>query len=242
MTPEIAHRPSPNHGPRPGGGVSLLVLHYTGMTTAEAALERLCDPASQVSAHYLIDDDGRTVQLVPEDGRAWHAGVSSWRGETDVNGISIGIELANPGHEFGPAAYPEAQMEALKSLAKAIVARHGIAGRHVVGHSDVAPGRKQDPGEWFDWAGMARAGIGLWPEPAASRGRPLRLGDSGEDVGRFQAALATYGYGLVADGRFGAATRLVVEAFQRHFRPRLIDGVADRETLDRLAGLLQLLD
>ncbi|MCP4250483.1 MAG: N-acetylmuramoyl-L-alanine amidase, partial [bacterium] len=122
------------------------------------------------------------------------------------------------------------------------VTRHEIAGRNVVGHSDVAPGRKQDPGEWFDWSGLASAGIGLWPQPASSRGRELRLGDSGEDVERFQAALATYGYGLVADGRFGPATRLVVEAFQRRFRPDRLDGVADRATLDRLAGLLKLLD
>jgi N-acetylmuramoyl-L-alanine amidase len=241
MTPEIVQRSSPNHGPRPGK-VTMLVLHYTGMETAQAALDRLCDPASQVSAHYLIDESGRVVQLVAEDRRAWHAGVASWCGEPDVNGASIGVELANPGHEFGPSAYPAAQMAALRALAGGILARHGIAGRHVVGHSDVAPGRKQDPGEWFDWAGLAHSGIGLWPEPAVSRGRAFCQGDSGEDVGRFQAALASYGYGLVADGRFGPATRLVVEAFQRHFRPRLIDGVADRETLDRLAGLMQLLD
>ena len=220
----------------------MLVLHYTGMESAEAALDRLCDPAAEVSAHYLVDEAGRVVQLVDEERRAWHAGRASWRGETDINGASIGIELANPGHELGPAPYPEAQMEALIGLARGIVARHAIAPRDIVGHSDVAPARKQDPGEWFDWAALARAGLGLWPAPAAWRGRPLRRGDAGEDVERFQAALATYGYGLVADGRFGAATRQVVEAFQRHFRPARIDGVADRETLDCLAGLMTLLD
>jgi N-acetylmuramoyl-L-alanine amidase len=220
----------------------MLVLHYTGMESAEAALDRLCDPAAEVSAHYLLDEAGRVVQLVDEERRAWHAGRASWRGETDINGASIGIELANPGHELGPAPYPEAQMEALIGLARGIVARHAIAPRDIVGHSDVAPARKQDPGEWFDWAALARAGLGLWPAPAAWRGRPLRRGDAGEDVERFQAALATYGYGLVADGRFGTATRQVVEAFQRHFRPARIDGVADRETLDCLAGLMTLLD
>ena len=220
----------------------MLVLHYTGMETTEAALNRLCDPVSEVSAHYLVDENGRVFQLVAEDRRAWHAGVACWRGETDVNGASIGLELANPGHEFGPAPYSEAQMEALKVLADGIRVRHGIARRQVLGHSDVAPGRKRDPGEWFDWSGLAQAGTGLWPESAVSSGRVLRHGDRGEDVGRFQAALATYGYGLVADGRYGAVTRLVVEAFQRHFRPSLVDGVADHETLDRLAGVMKLLD
>jgi len=220
----------------------MLVLHYTGMESVDAALRRLCDPASEVSAHYLIDDNGQIFQLVAEARRAWHAGKSCWRGAADVNSASIGVELANPGHEFGPRPYPGPQMASLKALAGEIVARHGIAARNVVGHSDVAPARKQDPGEWFDWAALAEAGIGLWPAPAASRGRPLGEGDSGEDVERFQAALATYGYGLVADGRFGTLTRAVVEAFQRHFRPARVDGAADRDTLDRLAGLMRLLD
>ncbi len=220
----------------------MLVLHYTGMQTAEAALERLTAAEAGVSAHYLIDRAGRLYRLVPETERAWHAGVSRWRGVSDVNSASIGIELENKGHEFGPEPYPAAQMEVLTALTGEIVARHGIEARNVVGHSDIAPSRKQDPGEWFDWAALAAEGIGLWPSPRPSRGRVLATGDQGEDVERFQAALATYGYGLVADGRFGPVTRATVAAFQRHFRPQTVDGVADLETLDRLAGLLSLLD
>ncbi len=220
----------------------MLVLHYTGMTSAEAALERLTAPEAGVSAHYLIDREGDVYRLVPETERAWHAGVASWRGISDVNSASIGVELENKGHEFGPEPYSDTQMAALLTLAGDIAARHAIAARNVVGHSDVAPSRKEDPGEWFDWAGLAAAGIGLWPTPRPSRGRVLAAGDQGEDVERFQAALATYGYGLVADGRFGPVTRDTVAAFQRHFRPRTVDGVADLETLDRLTGLLAMLD
>ncbi|MEM7120850.1 MAG: N-acetylmuramoyl-L-alanine amidase [Pseudomonadota bacterium] len=220
----------------------MLVLHYTGMQTAEDALERLTAPEAGVSAHYLIDRAGQLFRLVPETERAWHAGVSHWRGISDVNSASIGIELENKGHEFGPEPYPAAQMATLVALAGDIVTRHCIEARNVVGHSDIAPSRKQDPGEWFDWAALAAAGIGLWPAPRPSRGRILTTGDQGEDVERFQAALATYGYGLVADGRFGPVSRATVVAFQRHFRPQNVDGVADLETLDRLAGLLSMLD
>ena len=220
----------------------MLVLHYTGMRSAEAALARLTAPEAGVSAHYLIDRAGQLYSLVSEAERAWHAGVSHWRGVSDVNSASVGIELENKGHEFGPEPYPAAQMETLINLAGEIVARHGIAARNVVGHSDIAPSRKQDPGEWFDWAALAAAGIGLWPAPRPSRGRVLATGDQGEDVERFQAALATYGYGLVADGRFGPVTRDTVAAFQRHFRPQTVDGIADLETLDRLAGLISMLD
>lgn len=239
----MIERPSPNHGPRPAGtAISVLVLHYTGMVSAEAALERLTAPEAGVSAHYLIDRAGELYSLVPETERAWHAGVSRWRGVCDINSASVGIELENKGHEFGPEPYPAAQMETLVAVAGDIVARHGIEARNVVGHSDVAPSRKQDPGEWFDWAALAAEGIGLWPVPRPSRGRVLAMGDQGEDVERFQAALATYGYGLVADGRFGPLTRDVVASFQRHFRPQTVNGDADLETLDRLAGLLAMLD
>ncbi len=161
----IVDRPSANFDARPeGAAVDILVVHYTGMETAEAALDRLMDPAAKVSAHYLIDEDGTLYRLVEEDRRAWHAGVASWRGATDVNARSIGIELVNPGHEFGYRPFPEAQTGALIDLAADIVARHRIPARNVVGHADVAPRRKMDPGELFDWPRLAAAGIGLWPE------------------------------------------------------------------------------
>lgn len=239
MTPklETIPHPSPNHGPR-RLPVFMLVLHYTGMESAGAALARLCDPAAEVSAHYLIDEDGTAYALVGEECRAWHAGAGFWRGCSDVNSASIGIELVNPGHDLGYRAFPEAQMVALETLCRAILARHAIAPRDVVGHSDVAPLRKQDPGERFDWARLAAAGIGLVPCPLTAPGRDLCPGDSGEDVERFQAALATWGYGLVADGHYGPVTAAVVTALQRHFRQVRCDGRADRETRAMLAGLL----
>lgn len=235
---------SPNHDARPEGrAVELLVLHYTGMPSTAAALERLCAPGATVSAHYLIDEEGAVYRLVPEERRAWHAGAASWRGIQDVNAASIGIELANPGHEWGYRPFTQAQMAALESLAREILARHSIPPRNVVGHSDVAPGRKTDPGELFRWKRLARAGIGLWPPSASkpsAKERPLAQGDSGPEVARLQHALAAFGYGLETDGRFDEATRAVVEAFQRHFRPRRIDGIADPETRALLVGLLDL--
>ncbi|TAL07812.1 MAG: N-acetylmuramoyl-L-alanine amidase, partial [Nitrospirae bacterium] len=160
----IVDRPSPNHGPRRRGArVDMLVLHYTGMKTLGAALERLCDPKARVSAHYLIARDGTVYRLVAENRRAWHAGVSRWAGERDVNGRSIGIELENPGHEFGYRAFPQKQMRALIALARGIVRRRKIPQHRVLGHSDVAPQRKIDPGEKFPWRALAGAGIGYWP-------------------------------------------------------------------------------
>lgn len=211
-------RPSPNFDDRPAGlGVDMLVLHYTGMRTEEEALQRLCDPAAQVSAHYVIDEDGTLTRLVPEDKRAWHAGVAFWRGRSDINARSIGIELVNPGHEFGYRPFPEAQMRALEALCRDILARHPIPARNVVGHSDVAPRRKTDPGELFDWKRLATQGIGIWPAPRAT----------GEDAA---ALLAACGY----ETEELAAS---LAAFQRHFRPARIDGIADAETLGLLAGL-----
>ena len=163
-------RPSPNHDARPAGKpIDILLLHYTGMRDAEAALRRLTDPAAKVSSHYLIDEDGATYRLVDEGRRAWHAGVSYWGGERDINGVSIGIELVNPGHEFGYRPFPQPQMEALVELGRAILARHPIPPARVLGHSDVAPTRKTDPGELFDWRALAEAGIGLWPTPPRDR-------------------------------------------------------------------------
>ena len=157
--------------------IDMLVLHYTGMRSAAEALRRLTSPEAAVSAHYLIDEDGAVWRLVPEERRAWHAGVSYWRGRRDINSASIGIELVNPGHEFGYRAFPEAQVAALEVLCRDVLSRYQIPPRHVLGHSDVAPARKDDPGELFPWRRLARAGIGLWPEPpldaSAARDRDI---------------------------------------------------------------------
>ncbi|MGH7033353.1 MAG: N-acetylmuramoyl-L-alanine amidase, partial [Stellaceae bacterium] len=218
-------------GPR-AGGIDMLVLHYTGMESAEAALARLTSPAAAVSAHYVVDEDGGIWRLVAEERRAWHAGVSSWRGRRDINGAAIGIELVNPGHEFGYRRFPEAQMAALAMLCAGILQRHPIPARHVLGHSDVAPRRKQDPGELFDWASLARAGIGLFPSSPAP--------DAPEAVGKLQALLAAIGYGTPQSGRLDVETGAVVAAFQRHFRPARCDGVPDAETRGLIAAVAAL--
>jgi len=215
----IIEKASPNFNDRPAGSpVDMLVLHYTGMISTEAALDRLCDPAAKVSAHYLIDEDGTVYRLVPESRRAWHAGLSAWRGHRDVNGRSIGIELANPGHEYGYRDFPAPQMSALTDLAGAILSRHPIPPRNIVGHSDIAPDRKLDPGERFDWRSLAERGIGLYPAQA------------GVADGDVLSLLAEYGYDTGA--------RQVVAAFQRHFRTRRIDGKADAETQSILGSLI----
>ncbi|MGH6954116.1 MAG: N-acetylmuramoyl-L-alanine amidase, partial [Alphaproteobacteria bacterium] len=201
--------PSPNHGERgPGAVVNMLLLHYTGMTSCEAALDRLCDPGAKVSAHYLVDEDGAVFRLVAEPRRAWHAGVSYWRGEQDLNSCSLGIELVNPGHEFGYRPFPEPQMAALERLALDLVRRHRIPPSRVLGHSDVAPRRRRDPGELFDWPRLARPGVGLWPEwgPTPVGGQTLGRGDEGPEVLELQRALAAFGYETSAGGRFDDET------------------------------------
>jgi N-acetylmuramoyl-L-alanine amidase len=227
--PLIIDRPSPNHGARVAEGgsalaIDMLVLHYTGMAPGAQALDWLCDPASQVSAHYFIDEAGAVCALVPEECRAWHAGVSAWCGATDINSRSIGIELSNPGHEFGYRAFPPAQIDALITLAQDILARHPIPPRNVVGHCDIAPVRKLDPGELFPWQRLAGAGIGLWPDAGAD--------STATDIGDM---LAAYGYDAANNPPAD-----VVSAFQRHFRPQRFDGAADDETRTRLAALLAL--
>ena len=213
---------SPNFNDRlPGIPIDMLVIHYTGMETCEQAKTRLCDPEAQVSCHYLIEQDGTVHRLVDEDKRAWHAGVAWWRGAVDVNAHSIGIELVNPGHEFGYQNFPEPQMIALTNLARSILSRHPIVARNVIGHSDVAPRRKQDPGERFDWHRLADVGVGVWVEKAP----PLNVTD--EQMGMM---LTAYGYSVMD-------LKATVSAFQRHFRPSNIEGVIDGET----AGLLKLL-
>lgn len=222
-------RPSPNHNPRPAPGrVDMLVLHYTGMKTATEAIDRLCDPAAKVSSHYVVDEDGTVWQLVEESERAWHAGESFWQGTRDVNGTSIGIEIVNPGHEWGYRPFPEPQMAAVETLARGILGRHAIPADRVVGHSDVAPGRKQDPGELFDWRRLAKAGVGLWPEaaPAAT-----------VTVAEAQRLLRGIGYDAPDSKTSDAATRLVLTAFQRRFRPSRCDGALDDETAARLSAV-----
>jgi N-acetylmuramoyl-L-alanine amidase len=221
---------SPNHDARPPGGIiDMLILHYTGMTSGDAALARLTAPEAKVSAHYVIGEDGAIWHLVPEERRAWHAGLSFWAGRRDINAHSIGIELVNPGHEWGYRPFPEAQMAALETLALDIIARHPIRRELVLGHSDVAPQRKEDPGELFDWARLAHAGIGLWPDFAVvPRALP-------EEVAAVQRLLAEIGYEVPQTGALDEATRAVIIAFQRHFRAALCDGALDRETQARIA-------
>ena len=228
----IVESPSPNHDQRPAGkAIDILLLHYTGMRDAEAARQRLRDPAAKVSSHYLIEEDGLIHRLVDESRRAWHAGVSYWAGERDINGISIGIELVNPGHDFGYRTFPQPQMAALIELGRDILGRHPIPAARVLGHSDVAPSRKIDPGELFDWHALAGAGIGLWPAPAPGPA----------DLASVQRALARYGYEVEPSGELDAATSDALQAFQRHFRPALIDGRADGETVALLHGLVKRL-
>lgn len=227
--------PSPNHDARTDGTpVDMLVLHYTGMKTGRAALERLCDPAAKVSAHYLIEEDGRIFRLVPEERRAWHAGVAYWRGHRDINARSIGIELVNPGHEFGYRDFPSAQIEALVELARAIVGRHPIPPYNVVGHSDVAPSRKTDPGELFPWRALAGAGIGIWPKqgvPPQMVAAGIGPADASLDVASAQRLLGRFGYEIEQTGQLDDRTALVLAAFQRRFRPAQVDGRLDGETL-----------
>jgi N-acetylmuramoyl-L-alanine amidase len=230
----MRHCPSPNHDARPAdGAVDMVVLHYTGMADAAAALARLCDPAAKVSTHYLIDEDGGVYRLVAEARRAWHAGIASWRRATDINARSIGIELVNPGHDGGRRPFPAPQMMALLDLLRDIGGRYAIPRDRILGHSDVAPLRKQDPGEWFDWALLAGHGFGLWPEPdfAPSEHAPaLAPGQAGPAILNLQIALDAIGYGIEGTALYDPVTEAVVTAFQRHFRARLVDGVADPET------------
>ena len=220
---------TPSHGERKTP-LDAIVLHYTGMASSAAALLRLCDPASEVSCHYFVKEDGAVLQLVPESRRAWHAGRSLWAGESDMNSRSIGIEIVNPGHDGGLPPYPEAQIEAVIALCRDIAARHAIVPQRVLAHSDIAPGRKRDPGEMFPWQQLHKAGVGHWA-------RPHRPGDAvpAADEGEARAMLGRYGYGA------GPSLAAVVGAFQRHFRPARVDGVADWSTLATLRDLIAAL-
>ena len=202
--------------------IGILVLHYTGMTSGAEAIDWLANPQSGVSAHYVVAEDGQVLHMVDEAKRAWHAGRSWWRGVTDVNSASIGIEIVNPGHEFGYVPFPAPQMDAVHALVAAITARHGIKPANVVGHSDIAPTRKEDPGELFDWPRLAAAGLAARPQPCSD--------PNWTDPG-FLAALGRYGYDITTPNE-------AVIAFQRHHRPAKFDGVIDAESRSILRGLL----
>ena len=247
----ISDRASPNHGERKSGPVDILLLHYTGMPDADQALDWLCDPQSGVSCHYFIHEDGRIVRLVDEGKRAWHAGASCWAGESDINSRSIGLEIANYGHAAltgettpgtGLPPFPDPQIEAVIALCRDILTRHDIPPQRVLAHSDVAPARKEDPGEAFPWARLAEAGIGHWVEPEPVRGgRFLSIGDRGEPVEALQSMLGLYGYEIQVSGCFDEATKQVVTAFQRHFRPERTDGIADASSIQTLHNLMSCL-
>lgn len=213
--------PSPNYDDR-DGPVSLLVMHYTGMPTARAAIDLLKSPQAKVSAHYVVDEDGMVYSLVPEAKRAWHAGVSYWRGQRMLNDTSIGIEIVNPGHSWGYRPFPDAQMQAVLRLAQGIIARHNILACNVVAHSDIAPNRKQDPGALFPWSWLAAQGVGVWTE------------DFMPSVD-WRKDLATIGYDM------DLPARDVLLAFQLHFLPTHLSGVADEATVGRVGSLCRLM-
>ena len=232
--------PSPNFDAR-FAPPDMIVLHYTGMVDGGSALARLTDPQAKVSAHYMVEEDGQVFALVDEARRAWHAGKSFWRGQTDINAASVGVEIVNPGHEFGYRPFPKEQIAAVFALVADIRSRWTIPDERILGHSDVAPDRKSDPGELFPWRGLAEAGHGLWVEPPPAPGAALGEGDQGLGVLALRAGLARIGYDCPVAGGFDDGLAAIVRAFQRHWRPYRVDGVADGETRARLMALLRLI-
>jgi len=232
--------PSPNYGERNRGLLpDMIVLHYTGMPDVEAAIAQLCTAGTDVSAHYVVLEDGRIVQCVPEAKRAWHAGVAYWAGEDDINSRSIGVEIVNRGHDWGYPEFPLRQIAAVIALCRGIMLRREVPAHRVLAHSDVAPSRKKDPGEKFPWHSLANSGVGHWVQPAPIvRGEALKLGTINDSVRDLQQALSRYGYGIPINGKYDGATMEVVTAFQRHFRPARVDGIADHSTLVTLQALL----
>ena len=226
--------PSPNFNDRPDEPISILVLHYTGMRSLEDALDKLSKPEGNVSCHYLVSEKGDIYAMVPEEKRAWHAGVSHWRGRDNLNDVSIGIEIENPGHEWGYRPFPQVQMDAVAALCQDILSRHAIPPRNVIAHSDIAPMRKEDPGELFDWKWLSEQGVGLWPEI-----RGQGAGGRGQwDIFAIQKKLGAYGYYLPVTGAMDELTTKTITAFQRHFRPAKLDGIWDAECDAQLAYLL----
>jgi N-acetylmuramoyl-L-alanine amidase len=232
--------PSPNQDMRPSGTpIDMIILHYTGMRTAQEAIDRLRDPAARVSSHYVVDEDGFVRRLVAEERRAWHAGTSYWRGHRGLNDRSIGIEMVNPGHEWGYRDFPVLQLAGVCDLCLALLSRHPVPARNIVGHSDVAPERKEDPGERFDWEQLARNGVGLFPRdaPDLGTGNPLRDATSLRPV---RAGLIEIGYDVAPEGALDPALSSVLRAFQRHWRHEAVTGQADAGTLARLGAVVQL--
>ena len=236
-------RPAANFDRRADGtAIDILLLHYTGMASEDGAIDRLTSADSGVSCHYFVRADGTLLQFLPESARGWHAGVSNWHGLSDINSRSIGVEIANPGHEGGYPDFTEAQVGTVIRLARDCGGRRRIPPERVLAHSDVAPQRKQDPGEKFPWAELHRAGVGHFVAPAAiGGGRFLQRGDTGTPIEALQSMLALYGYGVEISGVFDEPTEAVIRAFQRHFRPALVDGVADRSTIETLRMLIAAL-
>ena len=234
--------PSPNNDERQAV-IDMILLHYTGMESPDEALARLCSEAARVSSHYFISEDGGIIQLVPEARRAWHAGVSSWQGVTDINSCSIGIEIVNPGHDFGYPKFPDVQIEAVIALCRDITRRRQIPLPRMLAHSDVAPARKNDPGEKFPWSKLANAGVGLWVDPTqVIPGPELDPGDQGGAITMIQEMLKDFGYGIGVTGSYDETTTYVVTAFQRHYRPARVDGIADHSTLETLKRLIAARD
>ncbi|HEY0218475.1 MAG TPA: N-acetylmuramoyl-L-alanine amidase [Afipia sp.] len=235
--------PSANFNARKDGRVpDMIVLHYTGMVDTQSAITRLTTAGTDVSAHYVVLEDGSIIQCVKEDQRAWHTGTSLWQGETDINSSSIGIEIVNGGHNLGYPDFPLRQIAAVIALCKGIMLRRKILKQRVLAHSDVALGRKKDPGEKFPWRLLADSGVGHWVEPAPIvRGEHKMLGVTGDQVLSLQRGLANYGYGVLPSGQYDGATMDAVTAFQRHFRPERVDGIADHSTLTTLQQLLETL-
>ena len=232
---KIIKNPSPNFENRPPSvSVNLLLFHYTGMKSASEAIARLCNPNSKVSAHYLIDEVGNIYSLVDENKRAWHAGVASWNDDVDINNISVGVEIANPGHEFGYSRYPERQMVAVETLSIDIIQRHSIRAARVLAHSDVSPSRKCDPGELFDWERLAAAGIGIWPKML-----PVSVDFEIGSIRQCQKQLKMIGYGLKITGVLDELTRNTILAFQRHWLPNRLTGKFDVETVWRMESVLR---
>jgi N-acetylmuramoyl-L-alanine amidase len=235
--------PSPNYGERTKGRrPDMIVLHYTGMPDVEGALTRLCKAGTEVSAHYVVLEDGRILQCVPESKRAWHAGVAYWAGDEDINSCSIGVEIINRGHDWGYPDFPLRQIAAVIALCRGIILRREVPPHRIVGHSDVSPARKKDPGEKFPWHALAASGVGHWVQPARIVPGPvLTPGAEGDEVGLLQQALADYGYRIAVTGKYDHTTAEVVTAFQRHFRPEKVDGLADASTVATLYALLERL-